>query len=120
MSSDPIERRPRRNAIGIGARIKSFLPRTLEGRTFLILIVPVVIAQMITVYIFFERHFSTLSVELSRAVAGDVALLIEATEHSPDRRKQIYAGAAQTLDLSVEFEPGDAVQDRDLLEAVAE
>jgi two-component system osmolarity sensor histidine kinase EnvZ len=109
MSSDPIERRPRRNAIGIGARIKSFLPRTLEGRTFLILIVPVVIAQMITVYIFFERHFSTLSVELSRAVAGDVALLIETTEHSPDRRKQIYAGAAQTLDLSVEFEPGEAL-----------
>jgi len=108
MSSDRIDRRPRRNPVGIGARIKSFLPRTLEGRTFLILVVPVLIAQMITVYIFFERHFSTLSVELSRAVAGDVALLIEATERSPDRRKQIYASAAKTLDLSVAFEP-DAV-----------
>jgi two-component system osmolarity sensor histidine kinase EnvZ len=105
MSLGLTERRQRRNAAGIGARIKSFLPRTLEGRTFLILVVPVVIAQMITVYIFFERHFSTLSVELSRAVAGDVALLIEATEKSPDRRKQIFAGAAQTLDLSVAFEP---------------
>jgi two-component system osmolarity sensor histidine kinase EnvZ len=98
-------RRQRRNPAGIGARIKRFLPRTLEGRTFLILVVPVVIAQMITVYIFFERHFSTLSVELSRAVAGDVALLIEATEKSPHRRDRIYAGAAKTLDLSAEFEP---------------
>jgi two-component system osmolarity sensor histidine kinase EnvZ len=106
MSLGLTERQPRRSATGIGARIKSFLPRRLEGRTFLILVVPVVIAQMITVYIFFERHFSTLSVELSRAVAGDVALLIEATEKSPDRRKQIFAGAAQTLDLSVTFEPG--------------
>src|ERR1700761_3028421 len=105
MSSDRIDYRQRRNPTGIGARIKSFLPRTLEGRTFLILVVPVLIAQLITVYIFFERHFSTLSVELSRAVAGDVALLIEGTENSPDRRKQIYAGAAKTLDLSVEFEP---------------
>ncbi|HEX4508169.1 MAG TPA: ATP-binding protein [Alphaproteobacteria bacterium] len=103
MSSDRTERR--RNRTGIGARIKRFLPRTLEGRTFLILVVPVLIAQMITVYIFFERHFSTLSVELSRAVAGDVALLIEGTEKSPSRRGQIYAGAAKTLDLSVEFEP---------------
>ena len=101
MSSD----RTRPAKVGIGARIKRFLPRTLEGRTFLILVVPVVIAQMITVYIFFERHFSTLSVELSRAVAGDVALLIEATERSPNRREQIYIGAAKTLDLSVEFEP---------------
>jgi two-component system osmolarity sensor histidine kinase EnvZ len=100
------ERTSRRARTGLGARIKRFLPRTLEGRTFLILVLPVVIAQMVTVYIFFERHFSTLSVELSRAVAGDVALLIEATERSPDRRKQVFTGAAETLDLSVEFEAG--------------
>jgi two-component system osmolarity sensor histidine kinase EnvZ len=105
MSSDPTERTPRHSRTGIGARIKRFLPRTLEGRTFLILVVPVVIAQMITVYIFFERHFSALSVELSRAVAGDVALLIEGTEKSPHRRDQIYASAAKTLDLYVEFRP---------------
>jgi len=103
MSSVPTERR--RHPTGIGARVKRFLPRTLEGRTFLILVLPVLIAQMITVYIFFERHFSTLSVELSRAVAGDVALLIEGTENSPDRRKQIYTSAAKTLDLWVEFTP---------------
>src|ERR1700761_9425055 len=105
MSSDRIEYRQRRNPTGIGARIKSFLPRTLEGRTFLILVVPVLIAQMITVYIFFERHFSTLSVELSRAVAGDVALMIEGTENSPDRRRHIYAGAPKPLNLAAEWEP---------------
>jgi two-component system osmolarity sensor histidine kinase EnvZ len=106
MSSDPTERPEGRRRTGIGARIKRFLPRTLEGRTILILVVPVVIAQMITVYIFFERHFSAVSVELSRAVAGDVAMLIEATEHAPERRKQIFAGADKTLDLSVAFEEG--------------
>jgi two-component system osmolarity sensor histidine kinase EnvZ len=106
MSSDPTEPPAGRRRTGIGARIKRFLPRTLEGRTILILVVPVVIAQMITVYIFFERHFSAVSVELSRAVAGDVAMLIEATEHAPERRKQIFASADKTLDLSVAFEDG--------------
>jgi two-component system osmolarity sensor histidine kinase EnvZ len=115
MSSDRTEPRFRRPRIAIGARIKRFLPRTLEGRTILILVVPVVIAQMITVYIFFERHFSTLSVELSRSVAGDVAMLIDATEGAPDRRPQIFVSAAATLDLSVEFEdsavlPAEVVQ----------
>lgn len=107
MSSDRIEpARFRRPRTGIGARVKRFLPRTLEGRTIMILVLPVIAAQMITVYIFFERHFSALSVELSRAVAGDVAMLIEATERAPDRRPQIFASAAGTLDLSVEFEEG--------------
>jgi two-component system osmolarity sensor histidine kinase EnvZ len=104
MSSNPTDRPLRRPRTGIGVRIKRFLPRTLEGRTILILVVPVVIAQMITVYIFFERHFSTLSVELSRSVAGDVAMLIGATENNPAARPRIFANAAETLDLSVEFE----------------
>ena len=108
MSSDPIDARARPVAPereGIGARIKRFLPRTLEGRTILILVVPVVIAQMITVYIFFERHFSALSVELSRSVAGDVAMLADEVERDPDNRIRLFTEAGDTLDLSVDFEP---------------
>jgi two-component system osmolarity sensor histidine kinase EnvZ len=90
----------------IGARIKAVLPRTIEGRTILILVVPAVIAQLITVYIFFERHFSTLSVELSRAVASDIAMLIEAVERNPAGRPGIFATAASKLELKVGFEPG--------------
>jgi two-component system osmolarity sensor histidine kinase EnvZ len=112
MSSNPIELAPApgREGVGaaregIGARIKRLLPRSLEGRTILILVVPVIIAQLITVYIFFERHFSALSVELSRAVAGDVAMLADETERDPDDRARIFSQAGDTLDLSVDFEP---------------
>jgi two-component system osmolarity sensor histidine kinase EnvZ len=108
MSSSPIDIAAIPPREGIGARIKRLLPRSLEGRTILILVVPVVIAQLITVYIFFERHFSALSVELSRAVAGDVAMLAEETERDPDGRVRVYAQAGETLDLSVDFEP-DAI-----------
>jgi two-component system osmolarity sensor histidine kinase EnvZ len=108
MSSNPIDipipRRETAPREGVGARIKRFLPRSIEGRTILIIVLPVVIAQMITVYIFFERHFSALSVELSRAVAGDVAMLAEQTERNPENRMQIYAQAGDTLDLSVDYE----------------
>jgi two-component system osmolarity sensor histidine kinase EnvZ len=108
MSSNPIDipvpRRETAPREGVGARIKRFLPRSIEGRTILIIVLPVVIAQMITVYIFFERHFSALSVELSRAVAGDIAMLAEQTERDPENRMQIYAQAGDTLDLSVDYE----------------
>lgn len=91
---------------GIGARIKRLLPRTLEGRTILILVVPVVIAQLVTVYIFFERHFSALSVELARAVAGDVAMVISQIENDPARRDRVFADAAESLEMTISFEPG--------------
>lgn len=110
MSSAPIDLPPRDHVTsgreGIGARIKRFLPRTLEGRTILIILVPVVVAQMITVYIFFERHFSTLSVDLARAVAGDVAMIAGETERDPSNRGRIFTEAGESLELSVEFEPG--------------
>ncbi|MDB5396203.1 MAG: signal tranduction histidine kinase [Rhodospirillales bacterium] len=95
---------------GIGARIKRLLPRTLEGRTILILVVPVVIAQMITVYVFFERHFSALSVELSRAVAGDIAMLADEVERDGDNRVRVFAEASERLDLSVDFEPATKLE----------
>jgi len=104
MSSAPADSRaaPRE---GIGARIKRYLPRTLEGRTILIIVVPVVIAQLITVYIFFDRHFSTLAVDLARAVAGDVAMVVDGVEREPRNRARIFADAAETLELSIDFEP---------------
>jgi two-component system osmolarity sensor histidine kinase EnvZ len=91
---------------GIGARIKRFLPHTLEGRTVLILVVPVVVAQLITVYIFFERHFSALSVELARSVAGDVAMIIDDSELGPASQAHAFSAAASDLELTVDFERG--------------
>lgn len=106
MSSVPTDAAPPAEKLGIGARIKRLLPRTLEGRTILILVVPVVIAQLITVYIFFERHFSTLSVDLSRAVAGDIEMIIDEIEREPSSRQRIFSAAADSFELSLDFEPG--------------
>ncbi len=106
MSSAPTETRPDLVGEGIGARIKRFLPRSIEGRTILILLVPVIVIQLITVYIFFERHFSTLSVDLSRAVAGDIAMIVDEIERDPASQARVFAAAAESLELSVAFETG--------------
>jgi two-component system osmolarity sensor histidine kinase EnvZ len=90
---------------GIGSRIKRFLPRTLEGRSILILFVPVILAQLITVYIFFERHFSALSADLARAVAGDIAMVINQAHHDPEGQQLVFAAAANAMELYIRFEP---------------
>jgi two-component system osmolarity sensor histidine kinase EnvZ len=98
--------------LGIGARVKRFLPRTIEGRTLAIIVVPVFIAQILTPLLFFERHFSSLSRGLAFAVAGDIATVIDDMEREPNNQRQIFDDAERTLELTVDLEPGAVLAPR--------
>ena len=50
--------------------LKRFLPRTLFGRSLLILVVPVFLIQVLTTYAFFDRHWDRMTSRLAYAVAG--------------------------------------------------
>ena len=62
--------------------IKRMLPRTMFGRSLLIVIMPLVLLQAIATWIFYDRHWTAISWRLSSGVASDVALTIEALEHA--------------------------------------
>lgn len=68
------ERVPRRFGI------KRFLPRTLFGRSLLILVTPVVLIQIFTTYMFFERHWTKITSRLAFGVAGEIALVSDVIE----------------------------------------
>ncbi len=55
--------------------LKKYLPRTLFGRSLLILILPVILIQVITSYVFFDRHWSRMTTRFSYAVAGEIKVL---------------------------------------------
>ncbi len=88
-------------------RIKKILPKTLFARVLLILLVPVVLAQVVAAYIFFNRHWESLNNRLSYTVAGNVSLAVDVLEELPKlgeietrRRLQQIAGAS---DLRLEL-----------------
>lgn len=91
--------------------VKNILPKGLFGRSLLIVIAPVVLLQAIVAYIFFERHWDTVTRRLSRAVAGEVALLAEiyADPASPEILHGITVQAARTLQLETAFLPGESL-----------
>src|SRR6516165_3975148 len=60
------------------AWIKRLLPRTMFGRSLLIVVVPVILLQAIAAWVFYDRHWAAVSWRLSAAVVGDVGLVIEA------------------------------------------
>jgi two-component system, OmpR family, osmolarity sensor histidine kinase EnvZ len=58
--------------------IKQLLPRTMFGRSLLIVVMPLILLQAIATWIFYDRHWAAISWRLSTGVAGDIGLIIEA------------------------------------------
>ncbi|MHA1558350.1 MAG: sensor histidine kinase [Alphaproteobacteria bacterium] len=81
-------------------KFKYFLPKSLFGRTLLILITPLILVQLVLSYIFFDRHTETILRLLSRTISGDVALILNWVEQENDFTR-IKNLAEQHLELSI-------------------
>lgn len=87
--------------------LKRLMPRSLFGRSLIIIVAPVVILQGIVTYVFFERHYDIMTARMARGVAGDVAFLIDIEQKSvPPQRTQLLAMAAKNLSYQIWFQPG--------------
>lgn len=97
-------------------RFKRLLPRTIFGRSLLILIMPVLLLQAITTYVFFDRHWEKMTSRLAFAVAGEIAIMAEVLE-GPEGIEQLDGlsrYAAQHLDLLISYVPG-FIEDRNTI-----
>jgi two-component system osmolarity sensor histidine kinase EnvZ len=88
--------------------IKRYLPKSLLGRSVLILVTPLVLLQVIATFVFYERHWSTVTQGLARTLAGDVALVVSYIEDHPDPadRRWIFERGASRMALRLSFQPG--------------
>ncbi len=85
---------------------KEFLPRSLLGRTLLILVTPLLLVQIITTWIFFDNHWQKMANRLSYSVAGEVALLAAEVEADGELR-HVGPNAAKTLELASAYKSGE-------------
>ena len=91
--------------------IKKYMPSTLFGRSLLILVVPVVLIQVITTYVFFERHWGRMTSHLAYAVSGEMAVIVNSFNAGIDEAEseRIFADIQNHLDIRVYFEPGKSL-----------
>src|SRR5246500_4212289 len=94
--------------------VKRVLPRTMFGRSLLIIVIPLVVLQAIATWIFYDRHWAAVSWRLSAGVAGDIALLIEAMHGASSDAKaaRLLEKAAAVTDLDVKIRPGERLPPR--------
>ncbi len=80
-----------RDPLGMAPFLKRYLPRSLMGRAMLIMVSPLILVQIITAAIFYDRHYDDITDNLARALASEVALITEQMlrEEDIERRTEI-------------------------------
>jgi two-component system, OmpR family, osmolarity sensor histidine kinase EnvZ len=90
-------------------RIKRVLPRSLFGRTLLIFVLPTFIMLVVATYVFFNRHWYTVTQRMTNGLAGDTAAIVELLQRSnaPQTTEGIKRLALEKMNLTVTFAPGE-------------
>jgi two-component system osmolarity sensor histidine kinase EnvZ len=88
--------------------LKQYLPHSLFGRAIVILVTPLVIVQMVAVFVFYDRVWETVTRRLSNAVAGEIGSIVQIMARYPDAetRDWTFYTLGTLNQLSLAYQPG--------------
>ena len=66
-------------------QLRDYLPKTLFGRMLSIILVPMILVQVITIFIFYERHWDTVTRHMASQLAAEIELLADRLGSTPDK-----------------------------------
>ena len=88
-------------------RIKNILPQTLFGRALLIIVTPLILMQAISTFVFFDRHWDTMTRRLAHTLAGDIDFIVDSLTPLPKQLdlNQIFLKADDILHIRLTYSP---------------
>ena len=88
-------------------KIKNILPQTLFGRALLIIVTPLILMQAISTFVFFDRHWDTMTRRLAHTLAGDIAFIVDSLTPLPKQLdlNQIFLKADDILHIRLTYSP---------------
>ncbi len=95
--------------INIIKAIKDALPHSLFGRSLLILVTPIFLVQIITTFIFFDRHWQKMGDRLAYSVTSEVLLAANLMEEDEtiENFERIKAQLEKPLDVYMRYKQGE-------------
>ncbi|MDP6352270.1 MAG: ATP-binding protein [Alphaproteobacteria bacterium] len=95
-------------------RIRRLLPRSLFGRALLIVMVPMVLLQVVSAFVFYNRHWEDIARRLTLGLAGDIAIIIDALHDHPNgpEGQWLLRRARRNFSMDATFEPGAALPEQ--------
>ena len=76
-------------------RLRDITPKSLFGRMLAIILVPIILVQIISVSIFYERHWDWVSRHMAKNLSKDLGLLIDELGKEPSKDQRALS-ALQT------------------------
>lgn len=92
---------------GTPGLLRRLLPRSLLGRSVLIIITPLILMQVISSWVFYDRHYDTITKRLAQGLAGDIAAVVTVLEREPalQERREIFQMARSAMQLQLSVQP---------------
>ena len=112
--------------------VKRLLPSTFLGRSVMIIVMPLILLEVVSTWVFYDRHWDTVTRRLAGAVAGEVSMVIESMRRFPGKENEAQIlSAASTMNIRVAYRRGEilpnvapeigrGILDRRLSKALAE
>ncbi len=91
----------------IKKKIANLAPKGLYGRTLLIIILPLVLLQIVMVFVFMERHWDQTTKLLSTATVKNIAAIVKVYENieGAKRKQKLAQIARETMEFSILYLP---------------
>lgn len=92
---------------------KDLLPRTLFGRSLLILVTPIFLVQIITTVIFFDRHWQKMGDRLAGSVANEVVMVANLIEQDDTPLNVLYIEqiVEGPLDIAIQYKSEEILKE---------
>jgi len=84
------------------------LPKTLFGRLLAIVMVPMILVQVVTILVFYERHWDTVTRYMATNLSADMAVIVDryASQQTPENFSDTSAFAWRYFQFDVEWDQG--------------
>lgn len=88
--------------------IKRYLPRSFLGRSIMIIVTPLILLQIVSTWIFYDRHWTLITRRLSDSVAAEVGLVVDQMARFEAAERTAWLNrAARDLGFYFNFKTGE-------------
>ena len=93
--------------------LRKFVPRSLLGRSLLIILVPLIAVQAVALQVFYGSHLDVFSRRLAAGVAGDIGFALDMMRRFPERAELAWIAQESwdRFEITLHFEPGATLPD---------
>lgn len=85
--------------------LKNTLPKSMFGRSLLILVLPLILIQIVANYVFLDSYWDRVTKTIARNIAGEVATVLALYNQAPEQENLYQVLAGSHLKFRIEFTP---------------